>query len=133
MLRRAPLNTLEILNTFFFLTRVPHFHFSLYVAAPGPFTKFFLTVPSVSCQEPDPYIFLCREDTPTITDVLRRRQGFSLKALKENTQVFLQSQFAPEAGTDSKLRPEPGTQDMEVRVLEPPHKALWPSEVTHPL
>ena len=93
-----------------------------YGAAPGPFIKIFSSMPSVSCQEHDPYISLCREkDAISITDVLRRQQGFSLKALKGNTQVFLQGQFAPVTGTDSKLRPEPRTREMEVWVLELQH------------
>ena len=93
-----------------------------YGAAPGPFIKIFSSVPSVSCQEPDPYISLCREkDATSITDVLRRQQGFSLQALKGNTQVFLQGQFAPVTGTDNKMRPEPRTQEKEVWVVELQH------------
>lgn len=50
-------HTREILNA---LTRTPYFQCVLsppppnYVVAPGPFIKFSSSVPSVSCQKPDP-------------------------------------------------------------------------------
>lgn len=95
----------------------PHFALSPinYVATPHPSLQVFSGVPSASCQEPGPYIFLHRQKgVPSIADVPRRRQGLSPKALKENTQVLLQGQFATERGTDSKMKPEPRTKEMEI-------------------
>lgn len=125
-------NTLEILNTF--LTRAPHFHFAPgpinYLVAPGPFIKLSSTVPSVSCQKPDPYTLLCREnDAPSITDSLRRKQVFSPKGRnpQEKDTSVPRSQFVPEAESEIKtmegsmLRPEPRTQEKAIWVLAPQH------------
>ena len=50
---------------------------------------------------------------------------------KGKIEVFLWGEFAPEAGTGSKLRPEPRTQETES--WNHNTLALWPSAFSHPL